>query len=249
MKLSYLAAAAVLALSSPAYAGNDNGPKGGDVTVENRPVTTIENKPVTTISPTNTVTGPVTTITNAPKVEANGGSASLGSLNKFGGDSFAGADADANSLSASLSKAASKAASDAAASASQHQNALSTIAGSGNADVDVDGNNANQRTDINIDASTEYKRNPVGMAYAAPVAFGQGTCGVSASAGGQGITGALSLAIPLPSPKCEVRYVVQTLSALGSATGDKTLFRAAELYYAKHTKGVSEAITDARTGK
>jgi len=260
MKIHLLAAAAVLALSSPAYAGNDNGPKGGDSSAESSSGA---------VAGAAALSGSSSNAVNTVLGSNNGGSVGnvsggAGGQGGAGGNILASGnsntdvrndlrDTNTNFNSDQNANLQGQAQKQLATSNQSQANAITNAGNSANTNTTSartdNANNAAQNTNVSVAGDEAQKRNPVGMAYAAPVAFGQGTCGVSASAGGQGITGALSMAIPLPSPKCETRYVVQTLSALGSATGDKTLFRAAELYYAKHTKGVSEAITAARTGK
>ena len=90
----FLALVACASLSSAALAGNDrDDPKPGNATATANP-----------------------TVTVAPKIDVTGGTSTLGSLNKFGGDggtALAGADANAASLSAAASK--SQAGADAAA--------------------------------------------------------------------------------------------------------------------------------------
>jgi len=271
MKLHLLAAAAVLALSSPAYAGNDKPQSGGDSSANAgaaagaiagaAAVSGSSSNAVNTVLGSNNG-GSVGNVAGGAGGQGGAGgradassSSTLGNLNSFGGSATAvnGPNTNLNTNTLGQAQGQQQAASSDQRQSQSTNSAVTNAGNSANTNTTSartdNANNAAQSTNVNVAGDEAQKRNPVGMAYAAPVAFGQGTCGVSASAGGQGITGALSLAIPLPSPKCEVRYVVQTLSALGSATGDKTLFRAAELYYAKHTKGVSEAITDARAGK
>jgi hypothetical protein len=80
-----------------------------------------------------------------------------------------------------------------------------------------------------------YQRDPVSSALAAPLTFSQGTCFVSASAGGQGVTLGLSLAVPFEDKACTARATAQALNALGE--------RAAALkYLAAHDAGVRAAL-------
>lgn len=72
--LVFAACAAMLAFSSPAFAGND---KDGDTHVQGGTGGTATASPTVNNTPT---------FTNSPKVEATGGNSTLGSLNKFGGD-------------------------------------------------------------------------------------------------------------------------------------------------------------------
>lgn len=81
----------------------------------------------------------------------------------------------------------------------------------------------------------QYQRDPVSSALAAPLTFSQGTCYVSASAGGQGVTFGLSLAVPFEDKACTARATAQALNALGE--------RAAALkYLAAHDAGVRAAL-------
>lgn len=232
-KSIYLAFAAIAMLTaSPALAGgnsNNNGPT-------NSSPTTIENKPTTNVNPT---------FNNNPRADAT---STLGSLNKFGGDGgtgigtgIAAADANSASLSAALAGAASKAAADAAASASQNQTALSSVAGSGNSVVDVKGNNAAQKTDVNVDASTTYQRNPVATATAFGASGGGGKCPrFGPAVGVQSISFGASVALPV------FKDIDCTTLAYAEAIFNYAGPEAAIQYLSKKNKDVNESVTLSR---
>lgn len=89
--------------------------------------------------------------------------------------------------------------------------------------------------------SYEAAKNPVSMAYAAPMSFSSDTCFASASAGGQGMTFGMSLGLPFKDKACETRANARTLFMLGE--------REAAVIYLSRDPAINAAVTEARTRK
>ena len=183
LKHAFLAAAAVLAISSPALAGNDkddnsckgNCPStGGPTTVNN------------TVSPTN-ISAPVTTI--APKFDVSP-------------TSIAGANADASALS--LAAALSKAQASAAQDQQQHQSLTGVQANGQTVSTGAQSSSSGGNVLSNVFETA------ASSAWAAPVTFGDGNCGASFTVGYQLIGRGGSIGIPLPTPKCDGRKDLET---------------------------------------
>ena len=183
LKYAFLAAAAVLAISSPALAGNDkddnsckgNCPStGGPTTVNN------------TVSPTN-ISAPVTTI--APKFDVSP-------------TSIAGAYADASALS--LAAALSKAQASAAQDQQQHQSLTGVQANGQTVNTGAQSSSSGGNVFSNVFETA------ASSAWAAPVTFGDGNCGASFTVGYQLIGRGGSIGIPLPTPKCDGRKDLET---------------------------------------
>ena len=183
LKYAFLAAAAVLAISSPALAGNDkddNSCKG------NCPSTGGPTTVTNTVSPTN-ISAPVTTI--APKFDVSP-------------TSIAGANADASALS--LAAALSKAQASAAQDQQQHQSLTGVQANGQTVNTGAQSSSSGGNVLSNVFETA------ASSAWAAPVTFGDGNCGASFTVGYQLIGRGGSIGIPLPTPKCDGRKDLET---------------------------------------
>ena len=183
LKYAFLAAAAVLAISSPALAGNDKDDNSckGDCPSTGGP-TTVNN----TVSPTN-ISAPVTTI--APKFDVSP-------------TSIAGANADASALS--LAAALSKAQASAAQDQQQHQSLTGVQANGQTVSTGAQSSSSGGNVFSNVFETA------ASSAWAAPVTFGDGNCGASFTVGYQLIGRGGSIGIPLPTPKCDGRKDLET---------------------------------------
>lgn len=224
--------AGAMALSSAAFAkdngvpSNSNGPQGGSATA--------------TASPT---------FNNNPRADAT---ASLGSLNKFGGDGGSSTVLNTNGqqqgqgqLQGQLQGQGQGQGQIQAASSDQSQGqsqlATSAVSGSGNSAVDVKGNNASQATSVNVAGDEAQKRNPVATAWAMGSGGGGSCPHYGPALGVQTITVGASVSLPIfKDVDCDTLQKADRIAAwAGPEAGIQ--------YLASKDREVNRAVTLART--
>lgn len=266
-KSLYLAAAAVLALGSPAFAGNDNGPKGGDSSANAGAVAGAAAGAISGSSSNAVGGGALVTGNNNggdggnATSSATGGaggradassSSSLGSLNKFGGDggSVVGSGNSANHNSnTNLLGQGQVASSDQGQSQSQgqsqQQSQASTQANQQTATAQGGASNSGGNTLSNV---TNYERAPVSSAIAIGSAgVGDGMCRFGPGVGAQGITAGYTFSLPIFKDKlcseiAKDSALIRKASFVAQVAGNE----AAVQYIASKDADVSRAITCAR---
>lgn len=243
-------AAAVAALSTGAYAGDNNVPKGGDsgdsTAVAGAAAGAVAGAAAGAISGSAATGGNASAVGGGAVVSGNnnggaggaGGrsdasaSSSLGSLNKFGGDGGSvvgsGNSSNLNSNTNLLGQGQMQAA---VSDQSQSQSLSNTNSLSQGNTQTVGGQQATNTT--NVDASdrsvTTYEaqaRNPVNTAYAAPISIGGGVCVYTAAAvGGSGVTLSLSGSVAKRDEECDRRAFADLAARLGDTKAARALLR------------------------
>lgn len=255
-KSLYLAAAAVLALSSPAFAGNDNGPKGGDSSALAGAVAGAAAGAISGSSSNAVGGGAIVTGNNNggdggnATSSATGGaggradassSSSLGSLNKFGGDggSVVGS---GNSSNVNANTALSGAYSEGSVSSATGGNATAT-GGTSSATTGASTSASNSggnsmTTNVDGDVYEAQARNPVNTAYAAPLSIGGGSCiYTAASVGGSGVSLSLSGSVARRDDECDRRAFADVMARLGDTKAARELLKQNPMVFAAYGVG------------
>lgn len=233
-KMLILAGAMALAFSSAAFAKDNDGPSnsngpGGSATA--------------TASPT---------FNNSPRADGGDATATLGSLNKFGGDGGSSTVLNTNGqqqgqgqLQGQLQGQGQGQGQIQAASSDQSQGqsqlATSAVSGSGNSAVDVKGNNASQATSVNVAGDEAQQRNPVATAWAMGSGGGGSCPHYGPALGVQTITVGASVSLPIfKDVDCDTLQKADRIAAwAGPEAGIQ--------YLASKDREVNRAVTLART--